>query len=55
MSLKLVGKEIGKGVRSYAYKNYIIFFRYVDDVFQVVKITEGHRDIENLFDNFDNK
>lgn len=36
--------DIGNGLRSSAYKSYIIFFRYVEDEFQIVNILEGHRD-----------
>ena len=37
--------EIRPDLRSAPYKNYVIFFRYVDDRFEVVNILEGHRDI----------
>jgi plasmid stabilization system protein ParE len=36
-------------IRSVAFKSYVIFFRYVDDTFEVVNIIEGHRDIEALY------
>lgn len=42
--------DIVAGLRSQAFGNYVIFFRYVDDVFQVVTIIEGHRDIETHFE-----
>jgi plasmid stabilization system protein ParE len=29
--------------------SYVIFFRYVDDTFEVVNIIEGNRDIEALY------
>lgn len=41
--------EIGEGIRSSAYKGYIIFFRYAGEEFQVVNILEGHRDAEKHF------
>lgn len=36
-------------IRSFAFKNYVIFFRYTEATFQVVNIIEGHRDIPALF------
>jgi toxin ParE1/3/4 len=41
--------EIRPDIRSYAYKGYVILFRYADDRFEVVNIIEGHRDIEALY------
>jgi toxin ParE1/3/4 len=42
--------EVMPGVRSIAYRNYVIFFRYADDRFEVIDILEGHRDIAIFFD-----
>ena len=42
--------ELRPDLRSVPYKNYVIFFRYVDDHFEVVNILEGHRDIIAYFD-----
>jgi len=36
-------------LRSSALGNYVIFFRYRDDMLEVVNILEGHRDINALF------
>lgn len=41
--------ELLPDVRSFAFRGYVIFFRYVDDVFEVVNIIEGHRDLESHF------
>jgi toxin ParE1/3/4 len=41
--------ELRSDIRSVAFKSYVIFFRYVDDTFEVVNIIEGHRDIEALY------
>ncbi|WP_246780918.1 type II toxin-antitoxin system RelE/ParE family toxin [Rhizobium sp. BK602] len=41
--------ELLPDVRSFAFHGYVIFFRYVDDVFEVVNIIEGHRDLESHF------
>src|SRR5204863_9376494 len=43
--------ELRPDLRSHPYKNYVIFFRYVGDVLEIVHIIEGHRDIEALFRN----
>ena len=42
--------ELHPDLRSLPYKTYVIFFRYVDDRFEVVNILEGHRDIIAYFD-----
>ncbi len=41
--------ELRPDVRSIAFKNYVIFFRYVGDHCEVIAIIEGHRDIDALF------
>lgn len=41
--------ELRSDMRSFPYKGYVIFFRYVADRFEVVNILEGHRDIEAYF------
>jgi toxin ParE1/3/4 len=41
--------ELAAGLRSSTFKNYVIFYRYDDDVFEVVNILEGHRDIEAYY------
>jgi plasmid stabilization system protein ParE len=38
--------ELRPDMRSFPYKGYVIFFRYVADRFEVVNILEGHRDVE---------
>jgi toxin ParE1/3/4 len=42
--------DLRPGLRSFAFKGYVIFFRYVGDVFEVVDVLEGHRDIDAYFD-----
>ncbi len=42
--------ELQPDLRSHPHKAYVIFFRYVGDVLEVVNILEGHRDIEAFFD-----
>jgi toxin ParE1/3/4 len=41
--------ELRSDIRSFAFKGYVIFFRYQADAFEVVNIIEGHRDIDTLF------
>ena len=36
-------------LRSQTYQSYIIFFRYMGDVLEIVNILEGHRDIDAFF------
>ena len=36
--------DILPDLRSFAFKGYVIFFRYAGDVFEVVNVLEGHRD-----------
>ena len=38
--------ELRPDIRSFPFGNYVIFFRYLDDAFEVVNILEGHKDIE---------
>ncbi len=40
--------ELRADIRSAAFKGYVIFFRYVDERFEVVNIIEGHRDIDEF-------
>jgi plasmid stabilization system protein ParE len=41
--------ELRSDLRSTAHGRYVIFFRYVDDVLEIVNILEGHRDIDDYF------
>jgi len=41
--------ELQPGIRSFPYKNYVIFFRYIGARFEVVNILERHRDVETHF------
>jgi toxin ParE1/3/4 len=41
--------ELRRDMRSFAFRGYMIFFRYTDDAFEVVNILEGHRDIDAHF------
>ena len=41
--------ELRPDIRSSAFGNYVIFFRYRDDALEVVNILEGHRDIDAFF------
>ena len=41
--------ELRPDLRSFAFKGYVILFRYEGDTFEVVNVIEGHRDIETMF------
>jgi plasmid stabilization system protein ParE len=41
--------ELRHDLRSHPHKAYVIFFRYVGDVLEVVNVLEGHRDIDAFF------
>lgn len=41
--------ELLPEVRSSPTGNYVIFFRYVDDTFEVLAIVERHRDVDAVF------
>jgi toxin ParE1/3/4 len=42
-------RELSPDLRSHPHKSYVIFFRYVGDVLEIVNVIEGHRDIPSLF------
>ena len=41
--------EVRPGIRSLAFKSYVIFFRYIGDILEVIAVLEGHRDIQAYF------
>ncbi|HEX8663924.1 MAG TPA: type II toxin-antitoxin system RelE/ParE family toxin [Beijerinckiaceae bacterium] len=41
--------ELGEGIRSRAYRGYVVFFRYSGPHLEVVRVIEGHRDIDAAF------
>jgi plasmid stabilization system protein ParE len=42
--------ELRHDLRSFPFKGYVIFFRYLgDDILEIVHIIEGHRDIIAIF------
>jgi toxin ParE1/3/4 len=41
--------ELRPDLRSFAFKGYVIFFRYRGDRFEVVNVLEGHRDAITYF------
>lgn len=42
--------ELGSELRSVPFGNYVIFFRYRDDVLEVINVLEGHRDLDRAVD-----
>jgi toxin ParE1/3/4 len=47
-TLGTLRSELHYDIRSFPFKNYVIFFRYKKDIFEVVSIIEVHRDIKNI-------
>lgn len=41
--------ELRADIRSFPIRGYVIFFRYVEDVLEIVDILHGHRDIDSHF------
>ncbi len=41
--------QLRHDIRSFAFRNYVIFFRYKNDTFEVVNVIEGHRDLVAYF------
>jgi len=41
--------DLARDLRGLTIGNYMIFFRHVGDVVEIVNVIEGHRDIEALF------
>jgi toxin ParE1/3/4 len=47
-SLGIPRTELRPELRSFAFKGYVILFRYEGDAFEVINVIEGHRDIEAM-------
>ena len=45
--------ELRSDIRSFPFRSYVIFFRYVGNDFEVVAVLEGHRDAEGYFERED--
>ena len=41
--------ELRSDLRSHPYKGYVIFFRYLDDTFEVVNVLHASRDIDGHY------
>ena len=41
--------EFGKVIRSFAFRNYLVFYDPIPDGIFIVRVLHGARDIENLF------
>ncbi|AYG65439.1 MULTISPECIES: type II toxin-antitoxin system RelE/ParE family toxin [unclassified Rhizobium] len=41
--------ELRDDMRSFAFRGYVIFFHYIDGVFEVLNVLEGHRDFDTHF------
>jgi plasmid stabilization system protein ParE len=45
----VTGVELAPDLRSTAFRNYVLFFRYAEDRLAIIDILEGHRDIPDYF------
>lgn len=43
--------ELGLDIRSRPYKRYVVFFRYAENALIILRVLEGHRDIQAAFNN----
>ena len=41
--------ELMKGMRSFPFGNYLVFYEPIDDGIKVVRIVEGHRNLSRVF------
>ena len=41
--------ELGPGIRMLPHRRYVIIFRYQGTALQIIRVLEGHRDIDTLF------
>lgn len=41
--------ELGPDIRSTVFRNYAIFFRYIDATLEILAVLERHRDVEQAF------
>lgn len=48
-SLGTARPELGLDIRSTPYKDYVIFFRYADEVVEIINVLNGRRDIDAYF------
>lgn len=42
-------KELGPGIRSFPFGHYVIFYRDINRVIEIVRVLHGARDIGNIF------
>lgn len=45
--------ELRSDIRSFPFKNYVIFFRYGEKTLEIVNVLHGHRDTELYYNNVD--
>ncbi len=41
--------ELRSGVRSFAAKPYVLFFRYTDSTVEIIRVLHGRQDVESAF------
>jgi len=42
--------ELRSDMRSFAFRGYVIFFRYDDSIFEVINVLEGSQDFDSYFE-----
>lgn len=42
--------ELRPDMRSVAFRDYVIFFRYQDGALEIINVVHGHRDLDAFFD-----
>lgn len=42
-------EELGRGIRSFPFGHYVIFYRAIDSYIEIVRVLHGARDIGNIF------
>lgn len=50
-TLGRVRDDLGLELRSVAHQSYVIFFRYVEDRFEILRVVRGARDFDAMFEN----
>ena len=41
--------ELGRDIRSFPFRNYIILLRYIENAVEIINVIESHRDLDAVF------
>jgi toxin ParE1/3/4 len=47
-------EELAPRLRSFAVGNYVIFYRVIENGVEIVRVLHGARDLQPIFENYDN-